>query len=115
MIDIEILKQRYGTAAFDGKEYIILTDPFMDDLVDDSHFESYAIRTGDETPNGYPMYRVFWNVHWYVPEELLEDGENPDDIHPDDMDMTCDWENLDNVMETNLYYNDEEDERQILK
>lgn len=74
---IEKMKNKYGSVEYEGKEYILLDQPFVEN-------EQFEVDAVDEEGN---LYRVYWNI--------LEDwdyGREGDAIN------ACDWDNPANVV-----------------
>ena len=87
----EILEGRsYGTTMYNGTEYILLRDAFLDNgphgqIV----FRSYAVKAGEEADEDglIPCYEVVW---WPLDEWLeQEDCEDEGDA--------CNWDEADEV------------------
>ena len=99
MTKIDELKKAYGTTKFDGREYTLTQQAYIeyDSRTGMDHYIANAICEDDKQDeySTIPSYQIIWEI----PEATLEywaDGG-------DDEGSACDWDNPDEVRQIGGY------------
>lgn len=81
----EKLSNKYGTCTYEGEEYVLTQNAYIDGPVDDPYYLGMAIKASD-TPDedGFlPAYQITWfpRAEWLADPDLQEDEGD-----------ACDWD-----------------------
>ena len=85
---MESMKKDFGSVGFDGKEYILIQDAYIDGTV----YVADAIKADDEPDeDGYvPLYKIEWEI---IYPEMEDEGDR------------CDWDNPADVGKAGAKFN----------